>query len=288
MCSGAGKTDYKALHLNYTHVNNKTMDLKLKDKKVFVSGSTAGIGYAIAQRFLQEGALVVINGRTKKSVDEAVESLRAAVNQATVSGIAADFSKVEEVNNLLRELPEVDILINNAGIFEPKPFADIPDEDWFRFFEVNVMSGIRLARHYFPKMLAKNWGRIIFISSESAVFIPDEMIHYGMTKTAQIAVSRGLAELTKGTDVTVNAVLPGPTKSKGVTGFIDDLSKANNKTVAEVEEDFFKNMRPTSLLQRFASVEEIADTTVYFSSPLASATNGASIRVEGGLIRSIL
>jgi len=180
------------------------------------------------------------------------------------------------------------ILINNACIFEPKPFAEIPDEDWFKFFEVNVMNGIRLSRHYFPKMLTKNWGRIIFISSESAVFIPDEMIHYGMTKTAQLAISRGLAELTKGTNVTVNSILPGPTKSKGVGGFLEDLSKANNKTLNEVEDDFFKNMRPTSLLQRFASVEEIADTIVYFSSPLASATNGASIRAEGGLIRSIL
>ena len=264
------------------------MDLKLKDKIVFVSGSTAGIGFAIARRFLQEGARVIINGRTNEGVEKAINELKSAVKDANISGIAADFAKVEDVNNLLKTLPEVDILINNAGIFEPKPFAEIPDEDWFRFFEVNVMSGIRLSRHYFPKMLAKNWGRIIFISSESAVFIPDEMIHYGMTKTAQIAVSRGLAELTQGTNVTVNSILPGPTKSKGVNVFLEDLSKADNKSVSEVEEDFFKNMRPTSLLQRFASVEEIADTTVYFCSPLASATNGASIRVEGGLIRSIL
>lgn len=264
------------------------MDLKLNNKIVFVSGSTAGIGFAIAQRFLQEGAQVIINGRTKEGVDKAVSELQSIVKNSNVSGIAADFSKVEEVNNLLKALPEVDILINNAGIFEPKPFAEIPDEDWLRFFEVNVMSGIRLSRHYFPLMLAKNWGRIIFISSESGVFIPDEMIHYGMTKTAQIAVARGLAELTKGTNVTVNSILPGPTRSKGVGGFLEDLSKANNKSTSEVEEDFFKNMRPTSLLQRFASVEEIADTTVYFCSPLASATNGAAIRVEGGLIRSIL
>jgi NAD(P)-dependent dehydrogenase (short-subunit alcohol dehydrogenase family) len=264
------------------------MDLKLKDKVVFVSGSTAGIGFAIAKRFLQEGAQVVINGRTKDSVDKAVEELKLLVQGAVVSGIPADFSKADEVSQLLGKLPEVDILINNAGIFEPKAFVDIPDEDWFRFFEVNVMSGIRLSRHYFPKMLQKNWGRIIFISSESAVFIPDEMIHYGMTKTAQIAVSRGLAELTKGTGVTINSILPGPTKSKGVGGFIEDLAKAGSKTTGEVEEDFFKNLRPTSLLQRFASVEEIADTVVYFSSPLASATNGASVRVEGGLIRSIL
>ena len=264
------------------------MDLKLNDKTVFISGSTAGIGFATAQRFLAEGAEVTINGRTKQSVENAVAQLKKLMPKAKVSGIPANFSKVEDVNRLLNELPEVDILINNAGIFEPKAFTDIPDEDWFRFFEVNVMSGVRLSRQYFPKMLQKNWGRIIFISSESAVFIPDEMIHYGMTKTAQLAVSRGLAELTKGSNVTVNSILPGPTKSKGVGGFIEDLSKANNTSTEDVEINFFKNMRPTSLLQRFATVEEIADTVVYYSSPLASATNGASIRVEGGLLRSIL
>ena len=262
------------------------MDLQIKDKLVFISGSTAGIGFAIAKRFLLEGAKVVINGRSKEGVDKAVQELKLVADH--VSGIAADFSKVDEVSSLLDQLPEVDILINNAGIFEPKPFEQIPDEDWFRFFEVNVMSGIRLSRHYFPKMIAKNWGRIIFISSESAVFIPEEMIHYGMTKTAQLAISRGLAELTKGTNVTVNSILPGPTMSKGVGGFIEDLSKAGNKSMDAVEQDFFKDMRPTSLIKRFATVEEIADTVVYFSSPLAAATNGASIRADGGLIRSIL
>lgn len=264
------------------------MDLKIKDKLVFISGSTAGIGYATAERFLNEGATVVINGRKQETVDAAVEKLKASTKSNDVSGVAADFSKVDDVNRLLKELPEVDILINNTGIFEPKAFADIPDEDWFKFFEVNVMSGIRLARQYFPKMLKKNWGRIIFISSESAVFIPDEMIHYGMTKTAQLAVSRGLAELTKGTNVTVNSILPGPTKSKGVNVFIEDLAKADNISVDQVEADFFKNMRPTSLIERFASVDEIANTVVYYSSELAAATNGASIRVDGGLIRSIL
>ena len=264
------------------------MDLQLNDKIVFISGSTAGIGFATAHRFLQEGAQVIINGRTNEGVNKAVDELKLLVPNANVSGMAADFSKVDEVNKLISNLTEVDILINNAGIFEPKAFAEIPDEDWFKFFEVNVMSGIRLSRHCFPKMLAKNWGRIIFISSESAVFIPSEMIHYGMTKTAQIAVSRGLAELTQGTNVTVNSILPGPTKSKGVGGFLEDLSKSSGKDVDAVEDDFFKHMRPTSLLQRFASVEEIANTTVYFCSPLASATNGASIRVEGGLIKSIL
>lgn len=264
------------------------MDLKLHDKTVFVSGSTAGIGYAIARRFLREGSRVIINGRTKEGVDKALNELKSSAENPKISGIFADFSKVDEVNRLINELPHVDILINNAGIFEPKAFVDIPDKDWFRLFEVNVMSGIRLSRHCFPKMLQKDWGRIIFISSESGVFIPEEMIHYGMTKTAQISVSRGLAELTKGTNVTVNSILPGPTKSKGAGSFLEDLSKAGNKSIDEVEEDFFKNVRPTSLLQRFASVDEVADTVVYFSSPLASATNGAAIRVDGGLIRSIL
>ena len=264
------------------------MDLKLADKKAFISGSTAGIGYAIAERFLKEGAEVIINGRSQESVDAAAQTLKSSTGNDKVSGVAADFSKVAEVNQLLEAIPEVDILINNAGIFEPKAFTEIPDEDWFRFFEINVMSGVRLARHYFPKMLEKNWGRIIFISSESGVFIPDEMIHYGMTKTAQIAVSRGLAELTKGTNVTVNTIMPGPTKSRGVGDFIEDLANSNNSSVEGVEKEFFKTMRPTSLIQRFASVEEVADTVVYFSSPLASATNGAAIRAEGGLVKSIL
>lgn len=263
------------------------MDLKLNGKRAFISGSTAGIGLATARRLLREGAEVIINGRTQDSVQNVVDELKKEDSGYAISGLAADFSKVDEVNQLIAALPEIDILVNNAGIFEPKPFAEIPDEDWFRFFETNVMSGIRLSRHLFPNMLARNWGRIIFISSESGLFIPDEMIHYGMTKTAQLAVSRGLAELTKGTNVTVNAILPGPTKSRGVGDFIDDLAKARGKETADVEADFFKNMRPTSLIQRFATVEEVADTIAYFVSPLASATNGAAIRVEGGLIRSI-
>ncbi len=264
------------------------MDLKLNNKTAFISGSTAGIGLAIAQRLVQEGATVIINGRTQKAVDEAVAELKATKSGANVSGIAADFSKVEDINRLLAELPEVDILINNAGIFEPKPFAEIPDEDWFRFFELNVMSGVRLSRHYFPKMLAKNWGRIIFISSESAVAIPEEMVHYGMTKTAQLAISRGMAEATKGTHVTVNSILPGPTLSRGIGGFLEDLSKAENVSIEQVEKDFFKNTRPNSLIQRFASVEEVADTVAYYVSPLASATNGAAIHVEGGILKSII
>lgn len=264
------------------------MDLKLTGKKALITGSTAGIGFAIASRFLAEGASVIINGRSDETVDQAISELKSTFPDGDISGIAADFSKVDDVTRLITDVQEVDILINNAGIFEPKAFADIPDEDWFRFFEINVLSGIRLSRFYFPKMLDKNWGRIIFISSESAVFIPEEMIHYGMTKTAQLAVSRGLAELTKGTAVTVNSILPGPTKSKGVGQFIEDLATSGNKSTVDVEQEFFKDMRPTSLIQRFASVEEVADTVVYYSSPLASATNGAAIRVEGGLVKSII
>ncbi|RYG10401.1 MAG: SDR family oxidoreductase [Chitinophagaceae bacterium] len=264
------------------------MDLQLKNKTAFISGSTAGIGYAIASNLLKEGVNVIINGRSEERVNSAVKTLKEISGSNNVSGIAADFSKADEVNALIDRLPEIDILINNAGIFEPKAFEEIPDEDWFRFFEVNVMSGIRLSRNLFPKMLKKNWGRIIFISSESAVFIPDEMIHYGMTKTAQLAISRGLAELTNGSGVTVNSILPGPTKSEGVGSFIEDLAKSGNLTVGEVETDFFKNMRPTSLIKRFLDVQEIADTVTYYVSPLASGTNGAAIRVEGGLVRSIL
>lgn len=264
------------------------MDLQLKGKTAFISGSTAGIGFAVAETLLNEGATVIINGRTQEGVDEALRQLKTTHPDGTVTGVTADFGKVDEVTSLLKQLPDIDILVNNVGIFEPKPFAEIPDEDWFRFFEVNVMSGVRLSRHLLPKMLDKNWGRIIFISSESGVFIPDEMIHYGMTKTAQIAISRGLAELTKGTHVTVNTVLPGPTKSRGVGDFIDALSKQQNVSAEEMEKIFFRDFRPTSLIQRFASTQEVANTVAYLVSPLASATNGAAIRTEGGLVKSIL
>ena len=264
------------------------MDLQLQSKTAFISGSTAGIGFAIAKRLATEGATVIINGRTREAVDKAVKELKSVTNNNRISGIAADFNKVEEINELLAQLPSVDILINNAGIFEPKPFAEIPDEDWFRFFNINVMSGIRLSRYLFPKMLEKNWGRIIFIASESAVSIPEEMIHYGMTKTAQLAIGRGMAELTKGTGVTVNSILPGPTRSRGIADYIADMAAAGNITPEETERQFFKDIRPNSLLQRFASVEEIADAVAFYASPLASATNGAAIRVEGGILKSII
>jgi NAD(P)-dependent dehydrogenase (short-subunit alcohol dehydrogenase family) len=262
------------------------MDLQLTGKVALVTGSTGGIGLAIARGLAAEGAHIIITGRTEARIQEARATIQKTVPQANVRGVAVDFGKPEEVAALLREVANVDILVNNVGIFDPKPFTEIPDEEWLRFFEVNVMSGVRLSRHYFPQMLANNWGRIIFISSESGLQIPEEMIHYGTTKTAQLAVARGLAELTKGTNVTVNSVLPGPTASEGVQEFIGKLA-AEGKTPEEAEHEFFRDARPSSLLQRFATTDEVANMVVYLSSPLASATNGASVRVDGGVIRSI-
>jgi len=262
------------------------MNLQLQHKTALVTGSTAGIGYAIALQLAHEGATVYINGRTMDRVNLAIEQLRKETGNPHINGFATDFADVEQVNDLISKLPEVDILVNNVGIFEPKAFKDIPDEDWFKFFEVNVLSGIRLSRAYFDKMLAKNWGRIIFISSESAMQIPEEMIHYGMTKTAQIAVARGLAELTKGTNVTVNTVLPGPTFSEGVGTFINSLARDKGKSVEDMEQEFFHSMRPTSILQRFIQPDEIAHMVTFLVSPLSSATNGATLRADGGVVKS--
>jgi NAD(P)-dependent dehydrogenase (short-subunit alcohol dehydrogenase family) len=270
--------------LKQSNIKHIVMDLQIKNKVALVTGSTAGIGYAIAKQLAAEGASVVVNGRTAERVNAAVESIISETGNQEVKGLIADFSNIDQINKLINDLPEVDILINNVAIFEPKEFDNIADEDWLKFYEVNVMSGIRLSRAYFSKMLQKNWGRIVFISSESAIQIPKEMIHYGMTKTAQIALARGLAELTKGTNVTVNSVLPGPTASEGVGGFIENLAKDQQKTVDEVRNDFFKTMRPTSLLQRFIEPDEIANMVTYLCSPLAIATNGAAIRADGGLI----
>lgn len=263
------------------------MDLQLEGKRALVTGSTAGIGYAIAEALLQEGAAVIVNGRTKERVDTAVKKLRARSSAAQIDSLAADLGTAAAVQQAIRQFPEVDILINNLGIFEPKPFEEISDEDWFRFFEVNVLSGVRLSRYHLPRMKSRNWGRIIFVSSESALQIPAEMIHYGMTKTAQLAIARGLAETTTGTNVTVNAVLPGPTASEGVTEFVESLAASQHSTREQFEKDFFEHMRPTSILKRFEKPEEIAALVAFVASPLASAINGAALRVDGGVVRSI-
>jgi NAD(P)-dependent dehydrogenase (short-subunit alcohol dehydrogenase family) len=261
------------------------MDLQLKGKLALVSGSTAGIGLAIATALAREGARVIISGRAKAAVDKIVESVRAAT-RADVLGFAGDLGLAANAESLAREFPDVQILINNLGIFEPKSFEQIPDADWLRFFDVNVLSGVRLARLYLPSMRRANWGRIIFISSESGVQIPAEMIHYGVTKTAQLAVSRGLAEAVAGTGITVNCVLPGPTKSRGVTEFVEALSRSSGQSFEAFEAEFFEKVRPTSLIKRFAAPEEVASLVTYLASPLASATTGAALRVDGGVIKS--
>jgi len=264
------------------------MDLQLVGKRAVVTGSTAGIGFAIAEALAKEGCFVVVNGRTEQRVSAAVNKLQASVSRGKFEGIAADVGTAEGTEKLTRLFPDADILVNNAGIFEAKTFDQISDDDWKRLFEVNVLSGVRLSRHYLPGMKARDWGRIVFISSESAVQIPAEMIHYGMTKTAQLAIARGLAETTAGTSVTVNSVLPGPTASEGVGRFVGELATAQKTTPAAVEDEFFRNMRPTSLLKRFARTEEVAALVAFVCSPLSSATNGAALRVDGGVVRSIL
>jgi NAD(P)-dependent dehydrogenase (short-subunit alcohol dehydrogenase family) len=263
------------------------MKIDLSGKTALVTGSTSGIGHAAAKGLAAAGATVVVNGRKQDKVDAAAATIAKAVPGAKVRGVAADVSTAAGCKTLVTALPDVDILINNAGIFEPKEFFDIPDDDWSRFFEVNVMSGVRLARGYMPGMLKRNWGRIVFISSESALNIPKEMIHYGTTKTAQLAVSRGLAEMTRGTAVTVNSVLPGPTMSEGVEAFVKELAKQSGQSVEEAASRFVKQFRPTSLLQRFATVDEIANMVIYISSKEASATNGAALRAEGGIVQTI-
>lgn len=259
------------------------MDYKLEGKLAFVTGSTKGIGKATAALLHREGAQVVLHGRTKESVEGARKDLPTA---RAVYGDLGNRADVERIVSEVKDIGIVDILVNNAGIFEPKPFADIPDEDWFRFYEINVMSGVRFSRAFLPEMLLKSWGRIIFISSESAINIPAEMIHYGMTKTAQLAVSRGLAELTKGTGVTVNAVLPGPTASEGVADFMKSMAASRGQDVKAAEAEFFSTVRPTSLLQRFEEPMEIAQTIVFVASPVSSAINGAVLRADGGVVKS--
>jgi NAD(P)-dependent dehydrogenase (short-subunit alcohol dehydrogenase family) len=261
------------------------MDLKLTKKIALVTGSTAGIGHAIAVSLAREGATVIVSGRTPEAVEAAVASIKLETHGEAL-GFAGDLSVAAVADALVQRHPAVDILVNNLGIFEVRPFEEIADADWQRFFDVNVLSGARLARLYLPSMRKRNWGRIIFISSESGYHIPAEMIHYGMTKAAQIAVARGLAETTAGTGITVNSVLPGPTRSRGVVDFVAEMAAKSGRTPQSVETEFFKTARPTSLLQRFATPEEVAAMVTYVASPLASATNGAALRVDGGTIKS--
>jgi NAD(P)-dependent dehydrogenase (short-subunit alcohol dehydrogenase family) len=263
------------------------MNLGLQGKVAVVSGSTAGIGLAIASALAAEGARVAVNGRTEARVAAALEKIRQRTPNADLRGVAADLGTSAGVEAFVKQVPEADVLINNLGIFEPKPFLDIPDADWLRFFEVNVLSGVRLSRKYLPGMLKKNWGRVIFISSESAQQIPKEMVHYGMTKTAQVAVARGLAESVAGTGVTVNSVLPGPTDSEGVAGFVESMAKQQNVSKEEVEKQFFEKVRPSSLLKRFETTDEVAAVVAFVASTQAAAINGAAVRAEGGVISSI-
>lgn len=264
------------------------MIIDLKGRRAVVSGSTAGIGYAIARGLARAGASVIVNGRTEAALVSAVERLRKEAPGVAVEGIAADLGTAEGVEAFGAKVPEADILVNNLGIFEPKPFLEIPDEDWEKFFRVNVMSGVRLSRQYLRGMMDRGWGRIVFISSESGIQTPAEMIHYGVTKTAQLALARGLAEEAVDSGVTVNSVLPGPTRSEGVEQFVQDMARSQGKSLEETEADFFANVRPSSLIKRFASVEEVANMVVYVCSEQSSATTGAALRVDGGCVRNIV
>ena len=263
------------------------MQIDLNGKRAVVTGSTAGIGFAIARGLAETGAAVVINGRSEASAEAARKRLMQALPQANVEAVAADLGTGAGVEAFIKRAGDADILVNNLGIFEPKPFVEITDGDWQRFFEINVMSGVRLARHYLPTMVKRDWGRIVFISSESGLNIPVEMIHYGMTKTAQLAISRGLAESVAGTGVTVNAVLPGPTRSEGVVDFLAKLNEGNDLSQKEREAKLIAQGRPTSIIRRLATPEEVANMVVFVCSPLASATTGAALRVDGGVVRSI-
>ena len=263
------------------------MDLGLTSKLALVTGSTAGIGFATAEALAREGARIIINGRTTARVDAAVTRLRKSIPGADIHGVAADVATAAGCDRVTRVFPDVDVLVNNMGIFEPKAFEDIGDADWLRFFEANVLSGVRLARHYVRGMRSRNWGRIVFVSSESGLQIPAEMIHYGVTKTAQLAVARGLAETLAGTNVTVNSVLPGPTASEGVGRFVTQMAQSTGKDAATFEREFFQTARPSSILQRFATTAEVAAMITYVCSAQAAATTGAALRVDGGVVRAI-
>jgi NAD(P)-dependent dehydrogenase (short-subunit alcohol dehydrogenase family) len=258
------------------------MNLQLKGKTAIITGGSAGIGLAVARVLAEEGVEVTIPGRNRQKLDEAIASL-----PGTVRGIETDLSTAAGANKLIQEVPDTDILVNNLGIYESKDFAAITDEDWLRYFEINLLGGIRLARHYFPTMLRRDSGRVIFVSSEAGAETHPDMIHYGVTKTGQVVVARGLAEMTKGKNVTVNSVLPGPTRSEANAGFIQGMASTPNSTAAEAEKEFFAKHRPTSLLQRMAEDREVASLVAYLASPLAAATNGAAVRVEGGILRTL-
>src|SRR6266478_5730083 len=265
----------------------RPMDLQLNGKRALITGSTLGIGFAIAKALAEEGAQVTMNGRTEEGVSAAQRRIATETLNGRIAGVAADLSSSDGVTKIIAACPEIDILVNNVGVFEPRAFEQISDADWLRFFEVNVMSGVRLSRHYLPQMNDRNWGRIVFISSESGANIPVEMIHYGVTKTAQVALARGIAETTIGTGITVNSILPGPTLSEGVGTFVQQLAQEQRITVEEMEKQFFEKARPSSLIKRFIRPEEVASLVAYVCSPLSAATNGAALRVDGGVVRSI-
>ncbi len=263
------------------------MIIDLSNKTAVITGSTLGIGFAIAKGLAQSGATVVLNGRTEKAVGEAIDALKRDVPKAVIRGVAADLGTAEGCDKLVLAEPDADILINNVGIFNPQDFFAIPDSEWTRFFDVNVMSGVRLSRAYVPGMLTRNWGRVVFISSESGINTPTEMIHYGFTKTAQLAISRGLAQRLAGTNVTVNAVLPGPTLSEGVEAMLANMSEAKGVSIEEAAKKFVMKHRPSSIIQRAATSEEVANLVVYVGSPLSSVTTGAALRVDGGVVATI-
>ena len=264
------------------------MDLELQDRRALVTGSTAGIGYAIARGLAAEGASVVITGRTQANVDGALARLKEEFPGANAEGVAADCATADGAEKVFARIDSVDILVNNLGIYDRKPFFDIDDAEWMRYFEVNVLSGVRFARRYARGMANKGWGRILFVSSESGLNIPKEMIHYGTTKTAQLAISRGLAMELAGTGVTVNAVLPGPTTTENTSRMREARAKAAGKTVGEIEQEFFSAYRPTTLINRFTSAGEVANLAVYLCGAGASGTTGAAMKVDGGVVNQIM
>jgi NAD(P)-dependent dehydrogenase (short-subunit alcohol dehydrogenase family) len=284
---GAVATRRVGAHLPAKHSAGVQMQIDLSNKIALVSGSTAGIGFAAAKGLAEAGARVIINGRSQGGVDDALAKLRHAVPKADAIGFAGDLSDADVVKKLVAAHPHVDVLVNNLGIFEVKDFFETPDEDWSRFFDVNVLSGVRLSRAYAKGMADRKWGRIVFISSESGLNIPTEMVHYGMTKTAQLAVARGLAKRLKGTGVTVNSVLPGPTLTEGVAVMLKDTIAKTGQTLEDAAADFVKAHRSSSIIQRAATVEEVANLIVYACSPQASATTGAALRVDGGVVDTI-